>query len=94
MGTNPPNEEAMHISSFVYVTLTEAKWVFDEKKIVLKMKHVQIIYWIISVELLNTFKRIDFGAAREGVAVRAGEMEMQHESIYAIQSLDSNQFIQ
>lgn len=57
------------------------------------MKHVQIISWIISVELFNTFKRIDFGAAR-GDVVRAGEMEMQHESIYAIQSLDSNQFIQ
>lgn len=58
------------------------------------MKHVQVIYRIIWVELFNTFKRIDFGAARGDVVLRAGEMEMQHESISAIQSLDSNQFIQ
>lgn len=76
-------EEAIQIPSFVYITVTGAKWMFDEKKIVLKMKHVWIICWIIKAELFNNFGHIDFSAAhREDVVVRAGEVEMQCESIY------------
>ena len=46
-GDMPHQEQATHSFSFVDVTLTGAKCLFDEKKITLKMKHVQISYWII-----------------------------------------------
>lgn len=76
-------EEEIQIPSFVYITATGAKWMFDEKEIVLKMKHVWFVCWIIKVELLNNFGHIDFDAAhRDDVVVRAREVEMQHESIY------------
>ena len=46
-GDVPSQEQATYSFSFVDVTPAGARCLFDEKKIMLKMKHVQISYWII-----------------------------------------------
>lgn len=38
--TEPSREDAIHMLSFVYVTLTEPKCIFDD----IKIKHVEISY--------------------------------------------------